>query len=153
MNMFKTCQGKQIELTEYIKNYITTHPGIEIIIGSDSQNYSKETVYVTAVILYTPGRGGHVVYERERQPREQTRSVRLMNEVWRSVETANKICDAGLPKPTFIDIDVNPDRKCKSNEVFDSAKGLVEGMGYKCRCKHLNVMATCTADHLVRGKK
>ena len=74
-----------------------------------------------------------------------------MNEVWRSVDTANKICDAGLPKPDYIDIDVNPNPRWKSNEVFESARGLVEGMGYKCRYKSLNVMATCAADFIVRS--
>ena len=151
MNMFRTCKGKEINLTEYIKNYIISHPGIEIIIGCDSQNYSQNTVYVTAVVLYDPGHGGHVIYEREKTPREQVRSVRLMNEVWKSVDVANKICDAGLPKPSYIDIDVNPKKNAKSNEVFDSARGLVEGMGYKCRYKSMNVMATCTADHIVRS--
>lgn len=152
MNMFRTVQGKTIELTDYIKNYLKEHPGIQIIIGSDSQNYSQNTVYVTAVILYDPGHGGHVIYEKERLPIERTRSVRLMNEVWRSVETANHICDAGLPKPEYIDIDINSNPRFKSNEVFDSARGLVEGMGYKCRSKNLNLssVATCTADHIIR---
>ena len=151
-NMFRTLQGKNIELTGYIKTYLKEHPGIQIIIGSDSQNYSQNTVYVTAVILYNPGHGGHVVFEKEKLPRENVRSIRLMNEVWRSVETANALCDAGLPKPEYIDIDINSNPRYKSNEVCDSAKGLVEGMGYRCRCKNLNLngMATCTADYIVR---
>ena len=151
MNMFRTVQGKTIDLTEYIKNYIKNRPEIQIIVGCDSQNYSRDTVYVTAVVLYTPGRGGHVIYEKERTPRERIRAQRLMNEVWKSIETANMICNAGLPKPLYIDIDVNPNSKFKSNEVFDSAKGLVEGMGYTCRYKTLCPFATCTADHLVRS--
>lgn len=152
MNMFRTCQGKKIEnLTDYIKQYVEEHPGIQIIVGCDSQNYSKDTVYVTAVVLYTPGHGGHVIFEKERLPKERVRATRLMNEVWRSVDTANKICDAGLPKPDYIDIDVNPNPRWKSNEVFESARGLVEGLGYKCRYKSLNVMATCAADFIVRS--
>ena len=150
MNMFRTVQGKNINLTDYIKEYIKSHPGIEIIVGCDSQNYSQSTVYCTAVVLYNPGHGGHVIYEKERTPREQVRAQRLMNEVWKAVETANSICNAGLPKPQYIDIDVNPKKNAKSNEVFDSARGLVEGMGYRCRYKTMNVMATCCADHAVR---
>ena len=137
--MFRTCQGKKIEnLTDYIKQYVEEHPNIQIIVGCDSQNYSKDTVYVTAVVLYTPGHGGHVIFEKERLPKERIRATRLMNEVWRSVDTAN-------------DIDVNPNPRWKSNEVFESARGLVEGMGYKCRYKSLNVMATCAADFIVRS--
>ena len=51
MNMFRTVQGKRIELTEYIREYIKNHPSVQIIVGCDSQNYSKDTVYVTAVTL------------------------------------------------------------------------------------------------------
>ena len=151
MNMFRTVQGKRIELTEYIREYIKNHPSVQIIVGCDSQNYSKDTVYVTAVVLYDPGHGGHVVFEKERVPKERIRAQRLMNEVWKSVETAKRISDAGLPKPEYIDIDVNPNPKWKSNEVFESARGLVEGMGYRCRYNTLSVMATCCADHIVRS--
>ena len=106
---------------------------------------------MTAVVLYNTGKGGHVVFEKEFLPKERVRSTRLMNEVYRSVSVANSICEAGLPKPSYIDIDVNPNPKFKSSEIFDSAKGLVEGMGYKCRYKSLNVMATCCADFIVRS--
>jgi predicted RNase H-related nuclease YkuK (DUF458 family) len=49
-----------------------------------------------------------------------------------------------------IDIDLNPDPKYKSNEVFRQAVGLVEGMGYEVRYKTLGPIATYAADHLVK---
>ena len=149
--MFKTLQGKTIELVDYIKTYITEHPDIQIIIGCDSQNYSSVTSYATVVVLYTPGHGGHVIAEKEKTPRERVRSIRLMNEVCRSLDVANKICEAGLPKPEYIDIDINPNPRYKSNDIFKSAVGMVEGSGYKCRYKTLNVAATCCADYVVRS--
>ena len=65
--------------------------------------------------------------------------------------TAKRISDAGLPKPEYIDIDVNPNPKWKSNEVFESARGLVEGMGYRGRYVRLSVVATCCADQIRRS--
>jgi len=56
----------------------------------------------------------------------------------------------GLPKATWIDIDLNPDPKYKSNSVLRQAVGLVEGMGYKVRYKHLGALTTYAANHLVR---
>ena len=50
----------------------------------------------------------------------------------------------------YIDIDLNPDPKYKSNEVFRQAVGLVEGMGYSVRYKTLGPIATYAADNLVR---
>ena len=80
--MFRTVQGKKIEnLTDYIKHYVEEHPGIQIIVGCDSQNYSRDTVYVTAVVLYTPGHGGHVIFEKERLPKERIRATRKPNQI------------------------------------------------------------------------
>lgn len=148
--MFRTSRGEKVDLIEYVKNYMISHPGVNIFVGTDSQNYRTGTVYATAVVLYTPGKGGHIIFQRDKTERERVRSVRLMNEVWKSIETANTMCEAGLPKPEFIDIDVSPIARCKSNEVFESAKGLVEGMGYKCRYKTLGPIATWAADFIVR---
>lgn len=150
--MFTTAQGKKIDLVQYIKDYLMTHNNIQILVGSDSQNTKKVTSYATVVVLYNPGHGGHVLYEKSTTPKERTRNVRLMNEVWKSVETAELIKNAGLPKPAYIDIDINPSARFKSSEVFKSAVGLVEGMGYVCRYKTLGQVASCCADAVVRDK-
>ena len=150
--MFRTVQGKKVILTDYIKEYLKTHENIEILIGCDSQNHRKVTTYAIVVVLYNPGHGGHVLYQKEDTPKEKVRSVRLMNEVWRSIETALLLKDAGLPDPAYIDIDINPSEKFKSSEVFKSAVGLVEGMGYRCRYKTLGPSAVCCADAAVRDR-
>jgi len=151
--MFKTVQGIKIpDVAEYIKNYISQHSddNIELIIGSDSQNYGKYTMYATVVVMYNTGHGGHVIVQKEKTEKERIRSVRLMNEVYRSISVAEELKKEGLPKPSYIDIDINPNIKYKSNEVFDSAVGLVKGMGYDCRYKTLGVQATYAADFAVR---
>jgi predicted RNase H-related nuclease YkuK (DUF458 family) len=73
-----------------------------------------------------------------------------MNEVWKAVEVAEYLRENEIPKVTFIDIDLNPDPKYKSNKVLRQAIGLVEGMGYKVRYKHEGAMVTYSANHLVR---
>ena len=82
---------------------------------------------------------------------EKERAIRLMNEVWKSVSIANDLVAAGIQKPDYIDIDVNPSAKYKSNEVFNAAVGIVEAYGYKCRYKTLGQIATWCADFLVRS--
>jgi predicted RNase H-related nuclease YkuK (DUF458 family) len=51
---------------------------------------------------------------------------------------------------TWIDIDLNPDPKCRSNQVLTSAVGIVTGMGYKVRHKGNSPVMTYAADHLVK---
>jgi predicted RNase H-related nuclease YkuK (DUF458 family) len=152
MNTFRTLYGKPVEnIISYITEYINERSDIEILIGTDSQSYSNvETVFGVAIALYTPGKGAHVLCTREVVPIERILSTRLLKEVWKSIEIAEYLKDNGLPKPKWIDIDLNPDPRYKSNSVLRQAVGMVEGMGYKVRYKQLGAMSTYAANHLVR---
>ena len=148
---FKTLRNrKDINLIEYVRGYIEENPQVEILIGCDSQNHINTTVYATVVALYKPQAGAHVIFCKEITPVERTRQVRLMNEVWKSIEVAELLLSSGLPRAKYIDIDLNPDKRYKSNEVLRAAVGLVEGMGYKVRYKHVGALMTYAANHLVR---
>lgn len=142
--------GVKVDLVSYVKDWLETKPNAEILIGCDSQNFSDKTIYAIVVALYDTGKGAHVLYNRWKTHKEPTRSTRLLNEVWFAVEAAEYMKNAGIPKVKWIDIDINPDPRYKSNEVFRQAVGLVEGMGYEVRYKSLGPIATYAADHLVK---
>lgn len=148
---FKFFSGKEIENTEeYIKNYLKDNPNIEIIIGTDSQNKSNYTKWSTVIVLYTPGHGGHCIFKRWKTTKEKIKNVRLLKEVEESLNIANWLVESGLPKPKYIDIDINPNPKYKSNEVYQAAKGWVESMGYEVRFKTIAPLVTCVADWVVK---
>ena len=148
---FKTLRDKKsIDLVDYVRSYLIEHPEVEILIGCDSQNHSDTTVYATVVALYFPRNGAHLLFCKEVTPVERTRQVRLMNEVWKSVDIAEQLRLAGLPRAKYIDVDLNPDKKYKSNDVLRSAVGLVEGMGYNVRYKTFGALVTHAADALVK---
>ena len=153
MKQFKTLYGIPIpNIVEYIKEYLSTRNDVEIIIGSDSQSFGqRKTVYGVVIALYTKGKGAHVLCTSETLIMEKNISVRLLSEVWKSIEVTDFLCENGLPKPSFIDIDINPDPKYKSNSVLRQAMGLVEGMGYNPRCKKMGAITTYSANHLVRS--
>lgn len=147
---FRTMQNKKVELSEYVKEYMRTHQGEQILIGCDSQNMKGKTVYAIVVAFYNTGHGGHVIFHKWKTNRERVGSIRLLNEVWKSVEVAEEIRKCGYDA-RYIDIDINPDPKYKSNEVFRQAVGLCEGMGYEVRYKHTAPLVTSMADYIVRG--
>ena len=151
MKDFRTLYGTKIpNIVEYIKEYMSTKEDVEILIGSDSQCYGhKKTVYGVVVALYVKGKGAHVLCSRETLKMERETSVRLLTEVWRSVELANFLQENGL-KVKWIDIDISPDPKYKSNKVLREAIGMVEGYGYEVRYKHFGALMTYAANHLVR---
>ena len=151
VSCFKKFNGEKIpQVEEYIKNYLAVHPNVELMIGTDSQNRGQYTYYSTVVAMYTPGHGGHCIYRKWRTEREKNRRNRLLKEVWSSVELAEYLKNMGIQKAKFIDIDVNPSPKYKSNEVYPEATGLVEGMGYCVRCKTLHPLVTTMADYVVK---
>jgi predicted RNase H-related nuclease YkuK (DUF458 family) len=150
MKYKKLYDKEELDLISYVSDWLIGKSDIEILIGCDSQNFSDKTIYAIVVALYTKGKGAHVLYRRWKTEREYTRSARLLNEVWFAIEVAEYLKENGLPKPKWIDIDINPDPKFKSNEVFRQAVGLVEGMGYQVRYKSLGPIATYAADHLVK---
>ena len=152
MKNFRTLYGTPISnVVDYIKEYIAKHDEVEILIGSDSQCYgNKKTIFGVVVALYRRGKGAHVLCTRETRPMEKNVPNRLLAEVWMSIEVAEYLKENDLPKPKWIDIDLNPDPRFKSNEVFRQAVGLVEGMGYEVRYKSLGPIATYAADHLVK---
>ena len=152
MKKFRTLYGTPIpDVVEYIREYLATRENVEILIGSDSQCYgNKKTIYGVVIALYTKGKGAHVLCTRESEPMERNTPNRLLSEVWRSIEIAEYLKENRLPKPHWIDIDLNPDPKYMSNSVLRQAVGMVEGMGYKVRYKHLGALTTYAANHLVR---
>ncbi len=150
--MFRKLNSRQeFDLVQYVREYMDDNENVNILIGCDSQNFREHTVYAVVVALYKEGKGAHVLYRRWKSDKERVRSIRLLNEVWYSVETAELLRESGLPKAKWIDIDLNPDPKYKSNEVFRQAVGLVQGMGYDVRYKSLGVSVTYAADHIVKS--
>ena len=151
--IFKKFSGEKLEnVTDYVKKYCDEHSesNIEIIIGTDSQNRGRYTVYSTVIVMYNPGHGGHCVFKRWKTQKEKITQVRLLKEVEESINIANDLVAAGCNRPKYIDLDINPNAKYKSNEVFQTAKGWVESMGYDVRFKTLAPLATTAADWIVK---
>jgi predicted RNase H-related nuclease YkuK (DUF458 family) len=150
---FKTLIKRQdVDLIPYVKEHIVKFPDSEILIGCDSQNQGKKTTYAVVIGMYNPCKGAHVLFSMFEEPRIRLveNSVRLLNEVWFSVEVAEKLkTDLGIIAK-WIDIDLNPDPKWQSNKALTNAVGIVTGMGYHVRHKGLSPVMTYAADKLVK---
>lgn len=151
MRQYKTLNAnKDVDLISYVRDYLTANPTTEVIISCDSQNRRRETVYAIVIGLYKPKKGAHVLYTRFTTKREKDNAVRLLAEVWNSVEIAELVKNETGIIAKWIDLDLNEDKKYKSNAVLRSAVGLVEGYGFKARHKGLFPMLSYAADNLVK---
>jgi uncharacterized protein len=119
-------------------------------IGSDSQTIGNWTVYALVVVLHYGNSGGHVIYSKKTIPKVINRFSRLWQEVEDSVELAQYLESNGICKPTFIDVDLNPDPRYQSNSLLRAALGYVEGSGYTPRCKPYAISATYIADKICK---
>lgn len=82
MKGFKLFGGNQIKnVGEYILDYVAKYPEIMIFVGTDSVQLRKNTLYATAIVLYHPGNGAHVIFKRHILPKIKDLYTRLWNEV------------------------------------------------------------------------
>jgi len=139
----------EVDLIPYIKDFLSKNDNTSIFVGSDSQN-GRATTYAVVIVLHNFGKGGHVLYSKDIVPIIQDRFTRLWGEVEYSLQTANYLVEHGIQKPNFIDIDLNPDPRYKSNQVLRAALGYVESMGYIPRCKPNAVVASYVADAICK---
>jgi len=134
----------RVDLVPYLTDVLSSSNDIQMLIGSDSHNSGKHTIYATVIVLHFGTNGAHVLYCKEYVPRVHDTFMRLWKEVERSMYVAEYLHDKGLPKADYIDLDFNPDPKYRSNSVLRSAVGYVESMGYVARTKpHSPAASTC----------
>lgn len=146
----KLSNREEINLIPYIQEYMTKYPETQILIGTDSQNRRKQSVYAICIGLNRPGKGAHVIYSKYEVPRIKDNRERLIKETWDSIEVAEYIRENTGHKATFLDIDINPDSKFGSNSALSACAGMCVGYGYNYRDKGKNPMLTYASDNLVK---
>jgi predicted RNase H-related nuclease YkuK (DUF458 family) len=137
---------KEVDLIPYLYNWIEENPDHQIYIGCDSHNEAAQTTFATVIVLHYSQGGGHVLFSRESLPIMRERHTRLWREVENSVAIAMYLAENGFKKPDYIDVDLNPDPKYKSNSILRAAVGLIESIGIKPRYKTKSPWAVYIAD-------
>ena len=150
LNWRRLSDKKEIDLKHYLENWISKNPGYRIYIGCDSHNENRTTTFAVVIVLHYSSGGGHVLYSRRKFPRMVDRHQRLWKEVEFSVEAAMELMSLGFDKPDYIDIDLNPDPKYKSNSVLRAAVGLIESLGISARYKTKSPWAISIADTICK---
>ncbi len=150
MEFRKLGDNQQADLILAIQDFVQSVSEPIILLGCDSQNSKKQTVFAVVVGLYTKGSGASVLYKKITVPKIRDTFTRLFREGQEALEVAEYILNNTGIRVDFIDIDINNDPKYKSNQALSSTVGLLTGMGYKVRTKNKNPMMTYAADNLVK---
>lgn len=146
MDWKRLSDKKSIDLIPYLREWITNNPIHKIYIGCDSHNEATKSTFATVIVLHYDSGGGHVLYSRDVFTLIKDRHERLWKEVEFSVAAAMYLIENGLEKPDYIDVDLNPDPRYKSNSVLRAALGLIESIGIVPRYKTKSPWSISIAD-------
>lgn len=102
-----------------------------VFIGTDSQMHDHRQEYVTAIVVYTQGKGGTTFHTKTCTGEPRSLREKLVNEAWLSIYTAWEV-QRFLPEhiDLAIHLDVNKDMKWASARYHDEIYGLVRGQGF-----------------------
>ena len=142
------------KIAEYIKKNGTSNK-YKFIIGTDSQVYDKNIIFVTVIACCCVGHGGIYFYDKSKVVQKISLQERLYTEATLSLEFASKfmseIHEHGKHLDTFInlnslEIHVDVGNNGESKAVIQGVVGIIKGSGYIVKIKPDAYTASCIAD-------
>lgn len=109
----------------------------DIAVGSDSQVLTNYTSFVTTICIHYPGRGGKFYFIKNRESSRSFPSMRLriINEVFLSIEAANDI-DEMISRKVEVHVDIgSEERVSKTSKFCKEFIGIVNASGFICKIK------------------
>lgn len=150
--VFRTLDGKSVNILSYTLEQIKTNPDVKIYIGGDSKlKGSKGIIYYTVVAYRYGNRGVHYVFNKEIVEREMSKWDRLMGEIERIINFATWFIENSPVKLYAIDFDLNQNKKHYSNKLVNIAIGWGGSLGVPIYTKPDEVVASKAADHLTNN--
>lgn len=143
--------GRSVDVLSHLRHVLSADKEVEVMVGTDSHNRSRHTVYSTAIVLRFHRNGAQVLYRRERAPKVTDLWTRLWGEVERSLVVARSLTELGAIPVRRIDMDLNSDARFASNKLHTAAVGYVRSHGYEPRTKPDLLIATWAANILCHG--
>jgi len=148
---WKTIDGRPIDLRKEFMEAVKEGDR-EVHIGTDSQQKTGVTSFVTVLVVLQPGKGGRAFCVKDKSPRIRSLRERLLKEVWLSVSLGMEL-ERLMPvkSPLTIHIDANPDVKFRSSDHVKELVGMVVGQGFRSLVKPDSWCATNCADRIVKS--
>lgn len=155
LKKIKKFHGEEISYIDFIKLVKKLEDeGLELYIGTDSQEYSDSVTVVTCIAFYKKGESrSSIFYFKDKVPKKSFPSLRsrMTMEAFQSVQVA---MDMGLIYSGDIEIhlDIGYNKKRSKTFLFKKElKQLVESQGYKCETKPNSWASSTIADKLTRS--
>lgn len=150
MKYFRTIQGEIVNAVQHTLEQLEKYPNLQVYIGTDSQSYSKDTVYVTAIVYRYNTRGCHYIFHKEKVNRVKSDYHRLYDEGVRTIETFSDLTKEIPIQVEALEFDYNEVLKNISNKLVSDFRGWVSGLPTRGVFKSGKMIACKAADHIIR---
>lgn len=126
-------------------------PDTTLLIGTDAIRSGRTFYFVTALVFRKEGKGGSVLFAKEKITKQHSLWEKLSIETWKSLEAAMFISSI-TSIPIEVHVDASPDERNRSSDYVQQLVGMVVGQGFKCKIKPDSWVSTHVSDHIVRNK-
>lgn len=151
MNKYFKLENKDtVNLITHTLEQIDKFENLSIRIGTDSQNHSQITRYVTTIVYRYGNRGAHYIFFKEDVARIKSEYLRLYDEGVRTIQ-AWEMLTAEIPIAVEgLEFDYADIKKTLSSKLVQDFRGWASGLNQVAVFKSGQMIATKAADHLVR---
>lgn len=126
-------------------------PDTTLLIGTDALRSGRSFYFVTALVFRVPGKGGSILFSKEKITKQHSLWEKLSLETWKSLEAAMEVSSI-VTIPIEVHVDASPEPINKSSNYVQQLVGMVVGQGFKCHIKPESWVSTHVSDHIVRQK-
>ena len=150
-NLWVSGSGQEYSYTD-ILSFIESHVSKqgEIFIGTDSMLDRRSCIFVTAICLHGANDqlGGRYFFIRTKDKSEPYKNlkVRIMQEVFSSIETGHNVKEVFPDANIEIHIDVGTTIRSQTRHLADIVTGWTRAAGFICRIKPYSWASTAVAD-------
>jgi len=153
-DLFNDSNGKKISAREVVAEVVSFMKEdqrrlYKVIIGTDSQQTSGDSDFVTAVVVHRVGNGGRYFWRRSENGRFYTLRDRIITEVLLSIEVAKEVLmflksATTLPFNFEIHADVGYNGETKS--MISEVVGMIKAYDFEAKTKPESYAASKVAD-------
>lgn len=147
---FRTEEGDLVNSVEHTLDQINKWSNLKIFIGTDSQNFSSVTRYVTTIVYRYGNRGAHYIYFKEEVLKIKSEYLRLYEEGVRTIQIYEMLTSEIPVSVEALEFDYADVKKTLSSKLVQDFKGWVVGLNQVAVFKSGQMIATKAADHICR---
>ncbi len=153
-DLFNDSNGKKISAREVVEEVISfmkedQKRRYKVIIGTDSQQTSNDSDFVTAIVVHRVGNGGRYFWRRSENGKFYTLRDRIITEVLLSIEVAKEVLmflKSATTLPFNFEIHADVGNNGETKTMISEVVGMIKANDFEAKTKPESYAASKVAD-------